>query len=66
MRLAFRDLDQRTRDAVGLAADNHVWLVVEESDKAVAKHGKRVRNEDTFFFDGRLSTYPGHCFITLP
>src|SRR5436190_7482116 len=49
-------------DTVGLAADNQVCLAVEESDKAVAKHGKRVHDEDTFFFDGRLPNAPSHCF----
>ena len=61
MRLAFRDLDQRARDAVRLATDNQVRLGVEVSNEAVAKHGVRVHDEDTFFFDGRLPNYPGHC-----
>jgi hypothetical protein len=62
MRLAFRDLDQGARDAVRLATDNQVRLGVEVSDEAMAKHGVRVHDEDTFFFNGRLRNYPGHGF----
>src|SRR5437867_7395937 len=61
VRLAFRDLDQGARDAVRLATDNQVRLGVEVSDEAVAKHGVRIHDEDTFFFDGRLPNTPGHC-----
>jgi hypothetical protein len=60
--LAFGDLDQRARDAVGFAADSHVWLLVQVTDKPVAKHRKRVHNEDSSLFDGRLPNTLSHCF----
>ena len=64
MRLAFRDLDQRARDAVRLATDNQVRLGVEVSKEAVAKHGVRVHDEDTFFSTGVYRTILAIALLT--
>jgi hypothetical protein len=49
VRLAFRKLGSRARNAVGFAADNHVWLAIDEGDDSVAEQWMLVHDEDSCF-----------------
>jgi hypothetical protein len=50
VRLAFRKLGSRARNAVGFAADNHVWLAIDEGDDSVAEQWMLVHDEDSCLY----------------
>jgi hypothetical protein len=60
VRLAFRKLGSRARNTVGFAADNHVWLAIDESDDSVAEEWMLVHDEDSCLY-GLLSWRNDHA-----
>jgi hypothetical protein len=50
VRLAFRKRGSRAPKAAGFAADNHVWLAIDEGGDSVAEQWMLVHDEDSCLY----------------